>query len=58
MIPLPSKLKNKIRNRLRHRLFGRRQFIDEAFSLDRTYDLINRSQIDIHTAVDIGANAG
>ena len=58
MFLLPATLKNKIRSRLRYRLFGQRQFIDEVFSIDRTYDLIKRNQIDIRTAVDIGANTG
>ena len=58
MVMLPARLKNKIRNSLRQRLFGGRKFIDEVISIEHTYDLIKRSQIGIHNAVDIGANAG
>lgn len=58
VIPLPKTLKYSIRNRLRTRLFGDRPFMDEVFAIDRTFDLIKRSQVEILTAVDIGANKG
>jgi FkbM family methyltransferase len=58
MIPLPKLLKNTIRRYCRLRLFGEQPFVDEVFAIDRTYELIKRNQVDILTAVDIGANKG
>ncbi|MDC3009365.1 FkbM family methyltransferase [Synechococcus sp. AH-736-G20] len=58
MLPLSGNLKNKIREIFRYRLFRERKFIDEVFSVERTFDLIKRQGIDIRSAVDVGANTG
>jgi FkbM family methyltransferase len=57
-IPLPVSAKNLIRKLLLPRLIGDRQFVDQVFCVDHTYELIKRNHIEVKTAVDIGANTG
>lgn len=47
-----------IRKILLDRLPDGRQFVDQSFHIDLTYDLFKRHDIEIKTAVDIGANTG
>lgn len=54
----PKPLKDAIRNHLRQRLFRDQPLVDEVFSIDQTCNLIKRNQVEILTAVDIGANTG
>jgi len=57
-IPLPEKLKQLIRKQIDKRLFKGRQFIDNVFNVDNSFELIKNHNIKLLSAVDIGANVG